>query len=99
LTSTEERWSSLWQSFQSVSNLLRTSKDNGSTWGQFIPLIPTRLQEFIKRGAHVCIQNVLAHIQVLASIVSLERLTEEADKQEYLDVVEQAKPGVDALAE
>lgn len=29
----------------------------------------------------------------------LQKLTEEADSQEYLDTVEKAKPDVDALAE
>ena len=62
LSMAEKNWASLWQSFQTVASLLRTSEDNRQTWGQFIPLIPVHLQSFIKRATHVCIRNVLAHV-------------------------------------
>jgi hypothetical protein len=41
----------------------------------------------------------LAQVRLLALEVPLAKLVEEAKSQEYLDVVEQAKPGVDELAE
>jgi hypothetical protein len=61
-------------------------------------LIPVRLQGFIKRDVHVCIRNILAHVQVLAPTVPLEKHTKEAENQEYLDAIERADPEVDALA-
>jgi hypothetical protein len=62
-------------------------------------LILVRLQGFVKRAAHVCIRNILAHVRVLAPTVPLEKLTEEAKNQEFLDVVERVELEVDALAE
>jgi hypothetical protein len=79
LATAEKNWTNLWQSFLSVANLLRTSEDNGRTWGQFIPLILVHLQGFVKWVAHVCIRNILAHVRVLAPMVPLEKLLEEAD--------------------
>jgi hypothetical protein len=38
------------QWFATLSKLLRTFEDDGRTWGDFIPLIPVRLQSFIKNG-------------------------------------------------
>ena len=58
----KKNWASLWQSFRMMASLLRTLEDNRQTWGQFIPLIHVRLQGFVKRVAHVCIKNVLAHV-------------------------------------
>ena len=81
-----------------MASLLRTSEDNGQTWGQFVPLIPVRLQSFVKRAAHICIKNVLAHVRVLAPSAPLERLAEEDESLEYLEAVERAEPGVDAFA-
>jgi len=62
LYTAEKNWASLWQSFRMMASLLRTLEDNRQTWGQFIPLIHVRLQGFVKRVAHVCIKNVLAHV-------------------------------------
>jgi hypothetical protein len=45
---TEANWKSLWQSFKSVADLLRTSEDDGRSWAQFILLILVRLEGFIK---------------------------------------------------
>ena len=81
-----------------MASLLRTSEDNGQTWGQFIPLIHVRLQGFVKRVAHVCIKNVLAHVWVLAPSAPLEKLAIEAESQEYLEAIERAEPEVGALA-
>ena len=61
-------------------------------------MIPVRLEGFVKRATHVCIKNVLAHVRVLAPIVPLEKLAEEAKNQEYLDAIERVEPKVDALA-
>jgi predicted RNase H-like nuclease (RuvC/YqgF family) len=40
LTSSDQRFATLWKSFKTVAKLLRTSEDDGKTWGEFIPLIP-----------------------------------------------------------
>jgi hypothetical protein len=42
-------------------------------------LILVHLQGFVKRVAHVYIRNILAHVRVLAPMVPLEKLLEEAD--------------------
>jgi hypothetical protein len=39
----------------------------------------------------------LAQVRVIALEVSLAKLVEEAENQEYLDAIEQADPGVDEL--
>lgn len=44
-------------------------------------------------------RNILAYIWVLAPSVPLEKLTEEAENQEYLDAVERMEPEVEGLAE
>jgi hypothetical protein len=56
-----------------------------------------RLQSFIKNGVQMCVNNVLAHICVLALSVPLEKLREEADDDDYLDSIEKAKPEVEDL--
>lgn len=94
----EDRWTGLWSSFQTMASLLRTLEDDGVTWGQFIPLIPARLQGFVKKAVRASARNILVHIWVLAPTVSLEKLTEEAENQEYLDAVERMEPQVNALA-
>jgi hypothetical protein len=43
LASSDQRFATLWKSFKIVAKLLRTSEDDGKTWGEFIPLIPERL--------------------------------------------------------
>jgi hypothetical protein len=43
-------FATLSKSFKTVAKLLRTFEDDGRTWGDFIPLIPVRLQSFIKNG-------------------------------------------------
>ena len=98
LSMAEKNWASLWQSFRMMASLLRTLEDNRQTWGQFIPLIPVRLQGFVKRATHICIKNVLAYVRVLAPSAPLEKLAEGAKSQEYLEAIERAEPKVDALA-
>ena len=60
LATATENWNALWKSFRSVAGLLRTLVDDGQSWGQFIPQVPTRFQEFVKRCARLCTRNVLA---------------------------------------
>jgi hypothetical protein len=43
LASSDQRFATLWKSFKIVAKLLRTSEDDGKTWGEFISLIPERL--------------------------------------------------------
>jgi hypothetical protein len=50
LAVSDQRFSTLLKSFKSVAKLLWTPKDDGRTWGDFIPLIPVRLQSFVKKG-------------------------------------------------
>jgi hypothetical protein len=50
LAVSDQRFATLWKSFKTVTKLLRTSKDDGRTWGDFIPLNPARLQCFVKNG-------------------------------------------------
>ena len=40
----------------------------------------------------------MAHIRVLSPSATLHKLVEEAESQDYLDLVAAAKPEVDALA-
>ena len=42
LTTATENWNALWKSFRSVAGLLRTPTDDGQSWAQFIPQVPTR---------------------------------------------------------
>jgi hypothetical protein len=83
LAISDQRFSTLWKSFKFVSKLLWTPEDEGRTWGDFIPLIPVRLQSFVKKGVQTCVKNVLAHVRVLAPTVPLEKLREEADDGNY----------------
>ena len=94
LATATESWNTLWKSFQSVADLLRTPADDGHSWAQFIPQVPTRFQEFMKRCARLCTRNVLAQVQVLASEFPLSKIAEEAESQEYLDAVEMVEPEV-----
>jgi hypothetical protein len=50
LVVSDQWFATLWKSFKTIAKLLRTPKDDGRTWGDFIPLIPVRLQSFIKKG-------------------------------------------------
>jgi hypothetical protein len=43
LSTSDQRFATLWESFKTVAKLLRTSEDDKRTWGEFIPLIPERL--------------------------------------------------------
>ena len=88
----------MWKSFRSVTDVLRTPADDGQSWAQLLPRIPTRFQEFVKRCAQLCTKNVLAQVQVLALEVPLSKIAEEADSQEYIDVVERMEPEVKDLA-
>ena len=52
----------------------------------------------MKRCAHLCTRNVLAQVRVFAPEAPLSKIAEEADSQEYIDVVERIEPEVDDLA-
>jgi hypothetical protein len=43
LATSDQQFATLWKSFKTIVKLLWTSKDDGKTWGEFIPLIPKRL--------------------------------------------------------
>ena len=93
-----DNWNALWKYFRSVVNLLRTPADDGQSWAQFIPQVPTRFQGFVKRCAHLCTRNVLAQVRVLSPDFPLSKVADEAESQEYLDAVERLEPEVDDLA-
>ena len=42
LATATENWNALWKSFWSVADLLQTPTDDGQSWAQFIPQVPTR---------------------------------------------------------
>ena len=46
LATATENWKALWKSFHSVADVLRTPADDGQSWAQLIPQIPTRFEEF-----------------------------------------------------
>ena len=98
LATATENWNALWKSFRSVADFLRTPADDGPPWAQFIPQVPTRFQEFMKRCAQLCTRNVLAQVQVLSLDFPLSKVVDEAESQEYLDAVERLEPEVDDLA-
>jgi hypothetical protein len=50
LAVSDQWFATLWKSFKTVAKLLWTSEDDGRTLGDFIPLIPMRLQSFVKKG-------------------------------------------------
>ena len=52
----------------------------------------------MKRGCHCALRSVLAHIRVLSPSTPLHKLVEEAESQDYLDLVAAAEPKVDTLA-
>ena len=81
-----------------MADLLRTPTDDGQSWAQFIPQVPTRFQEFMKRCAQLCTRNVLAQVLVLAPEFPLSKIAEEAESQEYLDAIEKMEPEVEDLA-
>ena len=60
LATATKNWKALWKSFRSVANILRTPVNDGQSWAQLIPRIPTCFQEFVKRCAQLCTKNVLA---------------------------------------
>jgi hypothetical protein len=94
----DQRFATLWKSFKTIAKLLRTSKDDGRTWGDFIPLISERLQSFVKNEVQTCVKNILACIHVLALSVPLEKIMEDTDDDNYLDSIEKAEPEVEDLA-
>ena len=98
LTIATENQNALWKSFWSVADLLQTPADDGQPWAQFIPQVPTRFHEFMKRCTRLCTRNVLAQVRVLAPEVPLSKIAEEAESQEYLDAVEKVEPEVEDLA-
>jgi hypothetical protein len=95
LAISDQWFATLWKSLKNIAKLLWTSEDNGKTWGDFILQIPERLQSFMKDGVLTCVKNVLAHIRVLAPSVSLEKLREYTDDDNYLDSIEKAEPKVE----
>jgi hypothetical protein len=96
---TSDQWfATLWKSFKTVTKLLRSSEDDGKTWGEFIPMIPEHLQSFVKDGVQTCVKNILAHIRVLAPSVPLEKLREDTDDDNYLESIENAESKVEDLA-
>jgi hypothetical protein len=52
----------------------------------------------VKDGVRACVKNVLAHIRVLAPLVPLEKLRENADDDNYLESIENAESEVEDLA-
>ena len=86
LATATENWNALWKSFWSVADLLWTPTDDGQFWAQFIPQVPTRFQEFVKRCVQLCTRNILE--------VPLSKIAEEAESQEYLDAIEKVEPEV-----
>ena len=52
----------------------------------------------MKHCAHLCTRNVLAQVRVLAPEFPLSKVADEAESQEYLDVVERTEPEVEGLA-
>ena len=79
LATATKNWNALWKSFRSVADLLRTPVDDGQPWAQFIPQVPTRFYEFVKRCARLCTRNVLAQVRVLAPEFPLSKVTDEAE--------------------
>ena len=98
LATATENWNALWKSFWSVVDLLQTPTDDGQSWAQFIPQVPTHFQEFMKRCAQLCTKNVLAQVRVLSLEFPLSKVADEAESQEYLDAVEKVEPEVEDLA-
>jgi hypothetical protein len=94
----DQRFATSWKYFKTVAKLLRSSKDDGRTWGEFILLIPERLQSFVKDGVWACVKNVLAHIHVLSPSVPLEKLREDTDDDNYLESIENTESEVEDLA-
>ena len=52
----------------------------------------------MKRCARLCTRNVLAQVRVLSPEFPLSKIADEAESQEYVDVVEKLEPKVDDLA-
>ena len=52
----------------------------------------------MKRCAQLCTRNVLAQVRVLSPEFPLSKIADEAESQEYVDVVERAEPEVEDLA-
>jgi hypothetical protein len=98
LASSDQRYATLWKSSKTVAKLLRTSEDDGKTWGEFILLVPKRLQNFVKDRVRACVKNVLAHVRILAPSVPLEKLMEDTDDDNYLESIENAESEVEDLA-
>lgn len=69
------------------------------TWAQFLPHISDSIKGFLKGAIRDCARNIMAHIRVLAPTLLLERLTEVAENQQYIDVVTQAESQVEALGQ
>jgi hypothetical protein len=69
LASSDQRFATFWKSLKTVAKLLRTSEDDGKTWGEFIPLIPERLQNFVKDREDTDDDNYLESIENVESKV------------------------------
>jgi hypothetical protein len=98
LASSDQRFATLWKTFKTVAKLIRTSEHDGKTWGEFIPLIPERLQNFVKDRVRASVKNILAHVHVLAPSVPLEKLMEDTDDDNYLESIENAESEVEDMA-
>jgi hypothetical protein len=98
LSTSDQRFATSWKSFRTIVKLLRTSKDDRKTWGEFIPLIPNRLQSFVKDEVWACVKNILAHIRVLPPSVPLEKLREDTNDDNYQESIENVESKVEDLA-
>jgi hypothetical protein len=98
LASSDQRFATLWKTFKTVAKLIRTSEHDGKTWAEFIPLIPERLQNFVKDRVRASVKNILAHVHVLAPSVPLEKLMEDTDDDNYLESIENAESEVEDMA-
>jgi hypothetical protein len=52
----------------------------------------------VKDGVRACVKNILAHIRILAPLVSLEKLREETNDDNYLKSIENEESEVEDLA-
>jgi hypothetical protein len=84
--------------FKSVADFLRKHEDDERTLGDFIPLIPVRLQSFVKDGVRACVRNVLARIRVLSPSIPLDSLREDVNEEDALELISQAEVELDNLA-
>jgi hypothetical protein len=97
LGATRKENNDLWNTVNHVANLIRVLEDARKSWVQFFPVIPECFNAYVKVGAKVCVQSVLAQIRVLWPTVPLERLTEEIEDEKVLQAVEETEGAMDNL--